>query len=224
MAQVQVPLSGTLVTLNEHPSKCPLCLHHLDPRFLGGAVAESSSPFPQAEVCYQCTNKKCRRLFLGQFAGPNMSGEYRLQRMTPITQEKKEFPASIVRISPLFVQIYNEAFATEQLGLKQICGVGYRKSIEFLIKDYLIEGDSSIAESVKTKMLGQCISENVTDAKIKAVAARATWLGNDETHYVRKWEDKDVKDLKSLIDLTVYWIDSEETTKAVLADMPERKK
>lgn len=27
---------------------------------------------------------------------------------------------------------------------------------------------------------------------------RAAWLGNDETHYVRKWPEKDVKDLKSL--------------------------
>lgn len=38
------------------------------------------------------------------------------------------------------------------------------------------------------------------------MAERATWLGNDETHYVRKWENKDLKDLKNLIDLTVYFI------------------
>ncbi|MGF6947536.1 hypothetical protein QF028_000029 [Neobacillus sp. B4I6] len=38
------------------------------------------------------------------------------------------------------------------------------------------------------------------------MAERAVWLGNDETHYVRKWDDKDLKDLKNLIDLTVYFI------------------
>ncbi len=29
-----------------------------------------------------------------------------------------------------------------------------------------------------------------------------------ETHYIRKWEDKDVDDLKLLIRLTVNWIES----------------
>jgi hypothetical protein len=35
---------------------------------------------------------------------------------------------------------------------------------------------------------------------------RAIWLVKDETHYVRKWESKDLRDLKNLIDLTVYFI------------------
>ncbi len=42
--------------------------------------------------------------------------------------------------------------------------------------------------------------------EIKGMAERAIWLGNDETHYVRRWADKDIKDLKNLIDLTVYFI------------------
>lgn len=33
------------------------------------------------------------------------------------------------------------------------------------------------------------------------------WLGNDETHYVRRWEEKDLSDLKRLISMTVSWID-----------------
>lgn len=45
-----------------------------------------------------------------------------------------------------------------------------------------------------------------TQPDIKEMAKRAVWLGNDETHYVRKWEDKDIQDLKNLIDLTVYFI------------------
>ena len=71
--------------------------------------------------------------------------------------------------------------------------------------------------------MGSCINEDVSDERIKQVAKRATWLGNDETHYVRKWEDKDVKDLVSLIDLTIRWIESEIETKKLLESMPERK-
>jgi hypothetical protein len=56
------------------------------------------------------------------------------------------------------------------------------------------------------------------------VAKRAAWLGNDETHYIRKWEDKDLDDLKKLIKLTVLWIEMEQMTKDALVEMPEGKK
>ena len=46
------------------------------------------------------------------------------------------------------------------------------------------------------------------DPRLKQCAERATWLGNDETHYERKWIDRDVDDLKTLIRLTVNWVES----------------
>jgi len=52
---------------------------------------------------------------------------------------------------------------------------------------------------------------------------RAVWLGNDETHYLRKWEQKDLTDLKNLIGLTVHWIEMEELTETVMKDMPAGK-
>ena len=42
----------------------------------------------------------------------------------------------------------------------------------------------------------QVISRYIDDSNIKNVAKRAVWLGNDETHYIRKWEDKDLSFLK----------------------------
>jgi hypothetical protein len=53
------------------------------------------------------------------------------------------------------------------------------------------------------------------------VASRAAWLGNDETHYLRTWEDKDLTDLKKLIELTVQWIEIEELARDVVVDMLE---
>ena len=136
---------------------------------------------------------------------------------------KKDFSKIIVEISPSFCEIYNQAYAAQQMELSQICGVGYRKALEFLIKDYIM---SSIVdekkESIKQKNLSKCISEDIASSNIKAVAARATWIGNDETHYVRKWEDKDIYDLIGLIDLTVRWIESEVETKRLLEEMPRQ--
>lgn len=92
----------------------------------------------------------------------------------------------------------------------QICGTGYRKSLEFLIKDYLISTlPEDQHEAIKNKFLNNCIRDNISNINIKTVASRAVWLGNDETHYTRKWEDKDINDLKSIIELTLHWIESE---------------
>jgi hypothetical protein len=47
--------------------------------------------------------------------------------------------------------------------------------------------------------------------------------GNDQTHYLRKWEDKDLDDMLVLIRLTVNWIDSESLSKQYECEMPEGK-
>ncbi len=97
--------------------------------------------------------------------------------------------------------------------------------MEFLIKDYLLssipEENVERRDSIKSKFLGRCIEEDVLNEKIKIVAKRAVWLGNDETHYVRKWTGKDVSHLKQLIELTVHWIESEIELQRLEADMPE---
>ncbi len=47
------------------------------------------------------------------------------------------------------------------------------------------------------------------DLRVRQCAERAIWLGNDETHYERRWMGKDLQDLKVLTKLTVNWIHSE---------------
>jgi hypothetical protein len=73
-------------------------------------------------------------------------------------------------------------------------------------------------------LLGNCIAIYVKNERIAQTSARAAWLGNDETHYVRKWEGKDLEDLKRLIGLTVRWIEMEQMTDAAVKDMPDGKK
>jgi drug/metabolite transporter (DMT)-like permease len=122
---------------------------------------------------------------------------YVYSRILPnLSLDKKEFGAIISEISPIFCDIYNQAYAAQQMNLSQICGVGYRKALEFLIKDYIMSGiEDDKKDGIKQKNLAKCIKEDISSPNVKAVAARATWIGNDETHYVRKWEDKDIKDL-----------------------------
>lgn len=91
--------------------------------------------------------------------------------------------------------------------MDQIAGVGYRKSLEFLIKDYAIRNQPEDSESIKRKMLGPVISEYLTDfPKLRNLAKAATWIGNDETHYVRRHDDKDIRNMKQFIKAAAQFI------------------
>jgi len=56
-----------------------------------------------------------------------------------INNAEKAFPKEVEKYSKNFIVIYNQAFTAEINGLTEICGLGYRKAFEFLIKDYLIK-------------------------------------------------------------------------------------
>ncbi|UED79606.1 hypothetical protein FH508_0019745 [Lysinibacillus sp. CD3-6] len=62
---------------------------------------------------------------------------------------------------------------------------------------------------MKPLKIYNCIKQWIENPKIKGVSEKVTILGNDETHYIRKWENKDVTDLKALIKLTVNFIQME---------------
>ncbi len=133
---------------------------------------------------------------------------YLFDSASPQTARPKDWGKIIDDISPSFVEIYNQATTAEAMELDQIAGVGYRKALEFLIKDYLISQtqDSRKVNAIKNKFLGKCITEDIDNPQLKTVASRAAWLGNDQTHYEQRFDDRDISDLKRMIRLTVHWI------------------
>lgn len=199
--------------------KCPFCGVINIPEYLFLKNVERSDFL---NVFTQCTNPTCRNMFITQFSTVGVRKPVFTKILPTALPEKRTFSNIISELSPNFCEIYNQAYIAEQTNLMQICGTGYRKSLEFLIKDYLIstlpEGQH---EAIKNKFLNNCIRDNISNINIKTVASRAVWLGNDETHYTRKWEDKDINDLKSIIELTLHWIESEIRTQKLLEDMPE---
>ena len=195
--------------------ECPFCHALVNPKYL--YIHEDS-------LFAVCPNSDCNMHFI--LTSPY--SDYSFYEIQPnSTPGKRAFSKTIHKISPEFEKIYNQAYHAEQIQLDQICGVGYRKALEFLIKDYLISqvaDDDATKEAIKKTFLDKCIQDYVPNQHIKIVARRAVWLGNDETHYTRKWANKDVSHLKSLIDLTVRWIESDIETKELLEDMPEQNK
>jgi adenosyl cobinamide kinase/adenosyl cobinamide phosphate guanylyltransferase len=105
-----------------------------------------------------------------------------------------------------------------------VAGPGYRKALEFLIKDYAIGFNSEAAESIKKMALIDCIKTYMNNDMVKGMAERAAWLGNDETHHTRKWEEKDLNDLKALVSLVLSAMLTELQYRKIKQDMPKGKK
>ena len=124
----------------------------------------------------------------------------------PTIPTERIFDDKIKNISNKFVNIYNQAKAAEEYKLDEIAGIGYRKSLEFLIKDYCISIYPNDKDKILDITLSQTITKYIDDNEILKFAKVSTWLGNDETHYIRKFTDKDINDLKIFIDATIHYI------------------
>jgi len=201
--------------LDDLPNNCPYCHKSITPVFLIHNKSEK-----HLEGIFRCPNLDCNQAFIGIYT-KYFGNEYQLERTNIGTIKEIVFTDNIVNISPGFVKIFNESHFAENHELFEICGVGYRKALEFLIKDYLAKKNEDKEDEIKRKLLGKCIEEYIEDLRIKKVAKRAVWLGNDETHYVRKWEGKNLIDLKNLINLTLHWIEMDYLTEEIETDMPE---
>jgi hypothetical protein len=178
------------------PDACPVCKRACQAIQMNTAVT-----FPEAgntrdwtlQILFRYPRQSCGRLFIGEYFARGdyrgMNYQFELSKVYPRTPDKVKITEGVAEISPKFVEIYNQSLAAESHDLGQIVGMGLRKALEFLIKDYCINKHPDKATEIKTRPLGQCITDYITDGNIQTCATLATWLGNDETHYTRGWTD-----------------------------------
>ncbi|RKS42508.1 uncharacterized protein DUF4145 [Gillisia mitskevichiae] len=204
----------TNLSYDRNPDKCPFCHKTITPRIYQGFYKGNN-----LEIVNRCPDSNCGRIFTSLYKKEVAGSSYNYDSSTVGNFVGTEFSDNISVLSENFVEIYNQASKAESINLNHVSGIGYRKALEFLIKDYLIHKDPENEEKIKKKFLGKCINDDIENPNVKEMAKRATWLGNDETHYVRKWEMKDVKDLKTLITVTLHWIEMELLTEKFKEEM-----
>lgn len=216
-----VDIQSQRLTRDKDPNICPICHHKINPEEQAWTLTNWYCSDPILERVFQCPNKECGHLFIARYLIAEIENEgntsnlhptstkmFVLKDLFPKSPKPEQFPEEIKNISPMFILIYNQAIEAESHELIQISGMGYRKALEFLIKDYCIKMYPEHDNKIKVMFLSNCIADFVDDERIKQCAKRAVWLGNDETHYLRKWQDKDINDLKILTKLTVNWIEN----------------
>lgn len=197
------------------PGYCPICNCYFIPvlKFENTYKTSIMDNLIHYEVC-ECP--ACHNPFIAVWESSKYTDILKLSYLAPKKFFKKEFEEIIKNISPDFIDIYYEAEKAEFVGLLKICGAGYRKALEFLIKDYAIYLDPSEQARIEKETLHNTIQRLGSD-RLKTAAKKCSWLGNDQVHYKFMHSNSDIEDMKNLLDATVHWIMLEEITKQNLS-------
>lgn len=216
---------GASISALEIPDTCPHCKRLVVLSFNQVTFNKQTS---EIQALFFCSYRECTGMVLAYYSIDG-EGIARLISTDPPLLNEEEFPGFANELSPNFVLIFQEASRAKARGLEQVAGPGFRKAGEFLVKDYakslITETDKEkkkeLEKAIEHKFVGQVIADSIADPRVQKVAKRVFWLGNDESHYLRKWTEKDISDMLTLIKLTLNWIEIERLSAKYENDMPE---
>lgn len=198
------------------PEYCPLCGKNMIPKIFSHGIL-SDTPIglnPHYEVGFfaRCTN--CSKIYENIFyirysvtGGLEKSSIFQSAKNPDINID---IPENIIELSSQFSDTYTQALKAEKMNLNELVGMGLRKAIEFLTKDFAIKLNPDNTEKIEKMPLSQVINNELSNSleDISILLKNATWLGNDETHYIKKFPDKDISDMKRYISAAIKLIDS----------------
>lgn len=127
----------------------------------------------------------------------------------PVVHKVPQLPESLEKISPRFVELYKQSFDAEQNSYFELAGSGYRNAIEVLIKDFAIQELKIPEKEACKKSLSQAIEAYLPSINASISADVMRVLGNDYTHYERKYKDIDFQVLKRYLQIFINSIDCE---------------
>lgn len=114
-------------------------------------------------------------------------------------------PEKIQKLYPDFVSLYKQSLAAESYGLTDIAGMGFRKSLEFLVKKYAIHYFPDAENEILSETLGKTINR-ISVPQIQDLAKFIAWLGNDQTHISVKHPDYGIPEMKDFMAALSHYI------------------
>lgn len=161
-------------------------------------------------LIFQCT--ACKKLFTATYEVTN--GKSHICCMTPF--KPSAFSDELIeKLSPRFIEVYNQALRAKDNKDLNLAAIGYRSALEILIKDYAINELNEPPEKVIKLKLFEAIS-NYLPENMLSTADVVRILGNDHTHYERKYPELDFNLLQKYMDIFINLVQ----TKLLIANPP----
>ena len=178
------------------PDICPWCDRGISPILL-----TNTSSVEGSEVGFIAACPVCKHLFFSLYTVfEHYRGNLSSQMLSSpqIQLPQSPIPPEIKQHYPDFYQIYEQASVAEIGGLDKICGMAYRKALEILVKQYLIQQTPDNEEVLLNEPLGRSIAR-IHFEKIRNLAKAISWIGNDQTHTVQKHPDYNIPEMKKFM-------------------------
>ncbi len=179
------------------PNICPYCAVASDYQILQREERKADFDHLETAVILQCPN--CKNFIFAQFLD---NGRYKVY---PQPQPYPNISKEILTEYPEFAKVYLQALTAESQNLDEICGMGYRKAIEYLVKRYAEQLFQDDKDNIENEPLSKTINR-IPDADIQLLARKISWLGNDQVHIVAKHPDYGIVDMKNFIEALSYFI------------------
>lgn len=199
------------------PTICPHCKRSGKQRFIHAFKTVGEFDDYDAillSFCYACKSTAVH--FLNGYLDQNDEWTYTSAKSIPAMGENITISDYISDEFPDFKKIYEQSVIAEESELDLIAGMGYRKAVEFLVSDYLIKFPEKSNGASKDWVKNPKISLNqkiqkISDPRIQTVSKAIAWIGNDETHYTRRHEDKGINSMKTFIKALLALIEFDKT-------------
>lgn len=153
----------------------------------------------------KCCDKNLAALYSYESGGSNFKID--LIFTYPSTSDV-HLPESILEISPDFVKLYKDSSFAYEHNLNSLAAMGFRKSLEVLIKDYAINVLKKPKDEVIKKKLIDAISDYMQMQELIKTADVVRILGNDHTHYYQKYSQYDIEVLIKYLDIFIQLIET----------------
>lgn len=111
------------------------------------------------------------------------------------------------KISARFIDMYNQALQSEFNKNLELAAIGYRSALEILVKDYAIKELGQNPKEVISKKLCPAIGAYLNQEDLVKTADVVRILGNDYTHYERKYPQHDFELLKGYMEIFLKQIE-----------------
>lgn len=204
-----------------YPNICPHCHITISPKYSWHNFSFDTDGTDNLIIALVCTNIDCRKLFLANYR--LKEDEFQFTRYLNGLPKGPDWPAPILELSDggfqptegdenppssKFIKTYLQSLEAENSGLDELAGMGYRKAIEYLVKDWAIKNKPEDKGAIVKLSLAKIIADYYS-GDLKDMLDRATWLGNDQTHYTKIFEQFDTDILKELIAVIMVELDNE---------------
>ena len=214
----------------ENPNICPHCHVANEPRELFKWFDKKEDKLLST---WECRFNQCGRIFVVSHINDN-TGFYKIERNLNGLPKGPIWPKPILNLKDgrtidtdeetdsKFIKTYLQSLEAESNGYDEIAGMGFRKAIEYLVKDWSIQTNPTEKEKILGLWLSSIIKKYFT-GDLKEILERAYWLGNDHTHYNKLFEDYNIDHLKELIDLVMVELDRDYKKRNYIENIEKRK-